>query len=193
MIQNLFSRAGRASKKRVAQYFVLVLMISLPTLSQAQVVIQDIKCPMGASCSEIYSDLYEKIKKHYRSEINSINTSDCKSLTWEVKSSFELLSLLNSKALDHAQYLRPVVIRSGARPTDPVFVALETTVNILKNTALSAASLRLDVADLALKSKCFDIADENYRYVVKNYSSDLFSGLRQRAQIGIDDVRSARD
>ncbi len=49
--------------------------------------------------------------------------------------------------------------------------------------------MRLQIADAALKSGCLDIANAQYRKVLSNYSSFRYIGLRDRAKVGIDDVR----
>ena len=54
------------------------------------------------------------------------------------------------------------------------------------------ASFRLAVADKALKKGCFDIADKQYRQVMSIYSGSSYSALRDRAKIGIEDIRDAR-
>ena len=51
------------------------------------------------------------------------------------------------------------------------------------------ASFRLSVADKALKKQCLDIADDQYRQVMSIYTGSAYSALRDRAKIGIDDVR----
>ena len=57
---------------------------------------------------------------------------------------------------------------------------------------LEAGKLRLEMADGYLAAGCLPQADRLYRFVLANFSSPNFNGLRQRAQIGIDDVRSQR-
>lgn len=49
--------------------------------------------------------------------------------------------------------------------------------------------MRLQIADAALKSGCLDIANEQYRQVLNNYSSLRYLGLRDRAKVGIEDAR----
>lgn len=47
-------------------------------------------------------------------------------------------------------------------------------------------------AEEALKRKCFDDADMMYRSMIKFYVGSSYGGVRDRARIGIDDVRTAR-
>lgn len=58
------------------------------------------------------------------------------------------------------------------------------------NMAVGGATL--DVAEAALKHGCLDVADEMYRHVLQRYVGIAYSGLRQRAQVGINDVRSRK-
>lgn len=53
-------------------------------------------------------------------------------------------------------------------------------------------SQNLAFADAALEMRCLDLADETYRGVIATYTGTLWSSARQRAQIGVDDVRAAR-
>lgn len=48
------------------------------------------------------------------------------------------------------------------------------------------------IADHALAIGCFDVADRFYRHVIVHLDGPGAAGLRQRAQVGIDDVRAAR-
>jgi len=54
--------------------------------------------------------------------------------------------------------------------------------------------LKLAFADTALKAKCYDIAEENYKDVIAsvNGRTDLAPPFGRRAQAGLDDVRTAR-
>ena len=46
--------------------------------------------------------------------------------------------------------------------------------------------------DGALKSGCLDVADQAYRRIISYYTGSAYAGIRDRAKLGIDDVRSAR-
>lgn len=52
-----------------------------------------------------------------------------------------------------------------------------------------AGSELLDVADAAKKAGCKPFAREMYDFVIKAFISPMDAALRQRAQIGIDDMR----
>jgi hypothetical protein len=67
---------------------------------------------------------------------------------------------------------------------------------LLKNSVAEAnlltqilASSFLEIADIALKSNCIELADKYYRRVSKIPTDDARA---RRAQIGIDDVREKR-
>ena len=61
-------------------------------------------------------------------------------------------------------------------------------------TALSNALREriIIIADFALKRHCLDIADKYYRKIVVIFTGSTHAAVRQRAQIGVDDVRSRR-
>ena len=54
------------------------------------------------------------------------------------------------------------------------------------------AGIFLEVADSALQHSCLDVADKLYRFVISAYTQPVFSAYRQRAEIGVQDVREAR-
>ena len=56
-----------------------------------------------------------------------------------------------------------------------------------------AIDYRFIIADLALKKNCVNIADKNYRHIVSRYSGEAYRSHRERARIGIDDVREKRN
>jgi hypothetical protein len=58
--------------------------------------------------------------------------------------------------------------------------------------ALKTVNTRLLVADAYLQHKCLDEADKTYRSVLISYIGSNYVAARQRAQVGIDDVRAAR-
>jgi len=47
-------------------------------------------------------------------------------------------------------------------------------------------------ADESLKRRCLDVADAAYRRLVEFYVGSAYGGIRDRARLGIDDVRTAR-
>ena len=47
-------------------------------------------------------------------------------------------------------------------------------------------------AEEALRKRALDAADRTYRRLVEFYVGNVYSGIRERARIGIDDVRSLR-
>lgn len=48
------------------------------------------------------------------------------------------------------------------------------------------------IADETLAHHCLDVADAVYRGLIDFYVGSSYSGMRERARIGIDDVRAAR-
>jgi len=55
-----------------------------------------------------------------------------------------------------------------------------------------SATYQLDIADGALRKSCIDFADVVYRDVIKIYTGLGYAAHRQRAEIGLADVREAR-
>ncbi len=52
--------------------------------------------------------------------------------------------------------------------------------------------IQFRLAETALKQKCPDIADRVYRDIIANYTGASYAGIRDRARVGLDDVREAR-
>lgn len=49
-----------------------------------------------------------------------------------------------------------------------------------------------EFADTSLKKKCLDLAEQQYRSLIEYYIGTSYTGIRDRARIGLDDVREAR-
>lgn len=54
------------------------------------------------------------------------------------------------------------------------------------------AEMLLTTGDLALRAGCRDQADRNYRAVLTSFLSEDMSAYRERARVGIEDVRNSR-
>ncbi len=52
--------------------------------------------------------------------------------------------------------------------------------------------LSFEFAELAVKRKEFDTAESVYRGLISFFDGDTFGGIRDRAKIGLDDVKEAR-
>jgi hypothetical protein len=79
-------------------------------------------------------------------------------------------------------------------PSNPVWDP-STRVEIARIQAGSIerhTSLAFGLADAALESGCLDVADQAYRRIITYYTGSAYAGLRDRAKLGIDDVRAAR-
>jgi hypothetical protein len=59
----------------------------------------------------------------------------------------------------------------------------------LKREILAA---RFIIADSSLAAGCLDIADEAYKKIIISYSSSEEAGIRDRAKVGIDEIRDKR-
>ncbi len=53
-----------------------------------------------------------------------------------------------------------------------------------------SAAQRFEMADTALSAGCLDVADDGYREILKTYTRPSDQAIRDRAKIGIDDVRA---
>jgi hypothetical protein len=49
---------------------------------------------------------------------------------------------------------------------------------------------RFELADAALSAGCFGLADDGYRDVIKTHVGSDYQAARDRAKVGIDDVRA---
>jgi hypothetical protein len=49
---------------------------------------------------------------------------------------------------------------------------------------------RFELADAALSAGCFSLADDGYRDVIKTHVGSDYQAARDRAKVGIDDVRA---
>lgn len=58
----------------------------------------------------------------------------------------------------------------------------------ISQLGVEAGRLRLEMADGYLAGDCVAQADRLYRFVIENFSSPVFSALRQRAQVGMIEV-----
>lgn len=60
------------------------------------------------------------------------------------------------------------------------------------NLKKNLLDLSFDYAEIALKSDKIDIADNVYRDLIKLFVGDIYSGIRDRAKIGLEDVRARK-
>lgn len=58
--------------------------------------------------------------------------------------------------------------------------------------AIRALNLRLTLADANLAHGCTDVADSLYRGAITIYTGDAYGPYRERARIGVDDVRAMK-
>lgn len=53
-------------------------------------------------------------------------------------------------------------------------------------------NLLLSLGDAGLRKKCYDLAEANYKEVINVYVGLAYTGYRDRAKVGLDDIRAAR-
>lgn len=84
-------------------------------------------------------------------------------------------------------------IRKNLKSMENVVIATDGGYDYLGREAKSRhIRAAFAVADAALSQKCLDLADSIYRGIIELYSGAVYNGIRDRAMIGIEDVRAAR-
>ncbi len=68
----------------------------------------------------------------------------------------------------------------------------EVTADHARETRGYHTSLAFAFGEAALAKRCLDDADETYRGLVTLYVGSNYSGIRDRARVGIADVRTLR-
>lgn len=61
-----------------------------------------------------------------------------------------------------------------------------------RSMMVKVAEAVLEAGETALESECLDFADSQYRFVLRTMTEEAFAAHRQRALVGIEDVRGAR-
>ena len=77
-------------------------------------------------------------------------------------------------------------IIDGTSNTPPGLIGLETGLR------QSVARSMIDLAEDAVEKKCLKTARKTYLAVIDTFTGSAYAAARQRAQIGIDDLRAAQ-
>ena len=72
------------------------------------------------------------------------------------------------------------------------FQRMKTVADYEREARDRHTDLAFSYADTALRKNCLDEADRAYRGLVHFYIGSAYGGIRDRARIGIDDVRARR-
>jgi len=62
----------------------------------------------------------------------------------------------------------------------------------LSQTQKRKWEVQFALAEAALKQKCLDLAEGIFREIINFYTGNSYIGIRERARVGLDDVRDAR-
>ena len=149
--------------------------------------------------NKAHNEFYQKIDEHKSilatskttvgdslSEVGQASPVNCKHEAWEKMS----LSVLTIEEL--ANYRWILWKDEGYTYYYSVDSVRRINLGLFDDFTKEAINARFDIADTALKGDCLDIADENYRHVIKVYTGSSYAAQRDRAKLGIDDVRQKR-
>jgi hypothetical protein len=131
----------------------------------------------------------KKLERNYDLEKQRIPRSKCDSATWTIGASYaaqfeSIVDLMSETISFIAKKVDAGYIYAALGKRD-----IKEQLDVAKRALRSGAEIRLFTADEALKAGCMDIADAQYRHVLVTYISDIMMSYRQRAQLGVDDVR----
>lgn len=128
------------------------------------------------------NDRSKKIIVHLKT-VAKTSPTDCQEEAWQS-------ALESVKTMELITSYRWLLVQSGT-PSDRA--KRGTNLRIHRSYAEDTITARFDIADTALNLGCLDIADTNYRQVFKVYTGRAYTAHRERAKIGIDDVRQKRN
>jgi hypothetical protein len=130
--------------------------------------------------------------KYFIEAHDGIFHSSCTSDNWKldlgIATRLEELADSMGKVIDFAVQ----GIRIGEVSSVTGRIAIERMANVGKSSLREAAEMVLTTGQRALNAGCSEVADEHYRYVLAHYAHDWMASFRQRAQVGIDDVRARK-
>lgn len=172
----------------------LALAAVLPSQSAKSQSIDAIKSKClndPVSCSVWLPSTVEVLIKQVENSQKLIGTASCTSNTWEDTagsiSALQIMYVVGHSTVGAVS--NAALSGNGNLPLETAARVSGVLEKAYKNARLSAAYSFLELADLAKRSKCFDISDKYYRHVIKVFVGDDMNALRQRAQIGIEDLR----
>lgn len=110
--------------------------------------------------------------------LSRLSTEQCKSGTW------------NSMTAAVVEIER--IASKYMASVDQGYRASRSNLEIFRYNSEGAIGARFEIADTALRLGCLEIADANYRYILAKYVGSAYAGQRDRAKIGIDDVRQQK-
>ena len=78
----------------------------------------------------------------------------------------------------------------NAEQASAILLQSNAYADMVEDTFSLIPQVYVTYGDRALAAKCYRQADKAYRFVVERYSDEKLLALRERAKIGIDDVRA---
>jgi hypothetical protein len=147
----------------------------------------------GIPACSIYADQVRAVTVKYFVEAqHDVLRSSCTSDNWKldlgIATRLEELADSMGKVISFAAQ----GIRIGEVSTVTGRIAIEKISDVGKASLRNGAEMVLTTGQNALKAGCSEVADEHYRYVLVHYTHDWMASFRQRAQVGIDDVRARK-
>ena len=147
----------------------------------------------GIPACAVYADQVRAVTvKYFAQAQHDVLRSSCVSDNWKldlgIATRLEELAGSMGKVINFAAQ----GIQIGEVSTVTGQMAIERMADVGKASLRNAAEMVLTTGQNALKAGCSEVADEHYRYVLVHYTHDWMASFRQRAQVGIDDVRAAK-
>lgn len=117
--------------------------------------------------------------------INALSQKDtgCKHASWEKGK----IATIEIEAIADNRW---DVSQSGLVYFRRVPKAAQVNLNFFELFTDTAIKSRFGLADLALKKECLDIAGSHFRHALNKYTGSAYAAYRDRAKVGIDDVRA---
>lgn len=135
-------------------------------------------------CAFLLEHGYESFSTEAGRKILEIQRSACNAKAWEEASTlaltFQMLAIVGISGIDG--------IKSRGNTTEAA--KLDTLLEFVPKFNERSGWLRLEIADKAFQAGCYERAEHEYRKVIKEHTGSQEAALRDRAKVGIDDVRS---
>jgi hypothetical protein len=142
-------------------------------------------------CSYKASGILEALRTESRGK-SAPSDSECRTNAWmdaiQPAIRFEAFTTLLGLSIQNAGKLA----QTGELDSFDYRNSSARLLDVARQAINLGAEFRLSIADQAQKAGCLDFADDQYRHVISLYTQDFASAFRQRAQIGIDDIRSRK-
>lgn len=175
------------------------ICLSLPLFADAQEakpLPKECEWPSDVVCTEEgvnLDELHDGLRKMVEQQIAGINSKSCSKSDWDRSAQLVVFDMIAAKSVDFAERSKRIMDSAGEyNPKSLSYHRYKNGLELAQRASTSGVAVRLDLADLALSRRCYEIADEFYRDVIKKYTSGFFSSYRERALVGIQDVRSRK-